>query len=169
MLEKSTGIEHISISNFRTVGDSIMTLAGMNPLQTKHVPRPLRDMSRNVLKETQTLLDEYNYNIYSDDDFGRLSGGNLLRDILDRITVNIDNAKGSNGDLPPSFVLFAAHASTISSLLSALRKPVRHVPEFASQLRIELLERVIVDRRGTNEFFLRFIYNGKPLTLNGVL
>ena len=166
-LEKGTGIEHISISNFRTVGDSIMTLAGMNPLQTKHVPRPLRDMSRNVLKETQTLLDKYNYYMYSDEDFGRLSGGNLLRDMLDRITVNIDNAKGSNGDLPPSFVLFAAHASTISSLLSALRKPVRHVPEFASQLRIELLERVIVDRRGTNEFFLRFIYNGKPLTLNG--
>ena len=84
MLEKSTGIEHISISNFRTVGDSIMTLAGMNPLQTKMHQGPLlllRDMSERP-KKTQTLLDEYNYNIYSDDDFGRLSGGNLLRDIL---------------------------------------------------------------------------------------
>ena len=57
-LQKHTGIEHVSMSNFRTIADSLLTLKDMNALQNKKMPAKLSSIPIKTLEKTKDLLDK---------------------------------------------------------------------------------------------------------------
>jgi hypothetical protein len=106
-LQKHTGIEHVSMSNFRTIADSLLTLKDMNALQNKKMPYKLRSISEKTLEKTKDLLDKYFRDVYSEVGSGRMTGGNLLRDVVERIVSTTQYAKNADENLPPRLVLYS--------------------------------------------------------------
>ena len=180
-LQLHTGIEHVSMSNFRTIADSILTLKEIGALNNNNMPNKLKSISSETLEETKDLLDTYMHDLYKIEMAGRLTGGNVLREILERIISTTQNAKNAEGDLPPRFVLYSTHANTIIGFLSALRKPVNRIPDFASQVVVELLEATHPpsmvpasslthgkkEKKLPSSFFIRFTYDGEAIKING--
>eukprot|EP00943_MAST-04B_sp_MAST-4B-sp1_P009785 g9785.t1 len=108
-LQKHTGIEHVSMSNFRTIADSLLTLKDMNALQNKKMPAKLSSIPIKTLEKTKDLLDKYFHDVYSKIDSGRMACGNLLRGVIERIVSITEYAKNAGENIPPRFVLYSGN------------------------------------------------------------
>ena len=67
---------------------------------------------------------------------GQVTGGNLLKAIVKYL----NESSANKPDAKLKYVLFSAHDSTISAVLSAMKAPAKFRPPYSSDLNIALLK-----------------------------
>lgn len=122
----------------------------------------------------QVAFQESYLNLYSDSEWAKLAMGNTAWHIRNYLVNRMDNITGvattTTDDWPNpfKFVLFSAHDTTLISLLAAIcsKSWDRQWPGYASLLSIELYE-AANSTPAAPKFLSRFVYNSKPLLVDG--
>ncbi len=100
-----------------------------------HVPMP-EGMTDEDAKAMMDFGEWVFAETFKPAEVGQVTGGNLLKAIVKYL----DECSANKSDAKLKYVLFSAHDSTISALLSAMRAPAKFRPPYSSDLNIALLK-----------------------------
>ena len=120
--------------------------------QIKHIPFP-QGISK---KDAEMIMEAEQWAavaVYKNPTVGKATGGMLLREIAHYLK------EASQGKTPLKYVLYAAHDSTIMSLLSAMGAPLNAFPPYASDLNISLFS------QGNQHYYVQVTLNDKTISL----
>ena len=144
---KLTGMPISKLQQVTMVGDAFFIR------QIHHVPLPQGVTQADA--DAMSKLGEWAYaQTFKPAEVGQVTGIKLLR-LIDK---HIDDVTSGSSKL--KYVLFSAHDSTISSLLSAMKAPANVRPHYSSDLNIQLW-------RDGSSYSVRVALNGEPVNFPG--
>lgn len=147
---KITGIKITNLKQMSLLGDTTFIR------ETHHVPRPegMTDADATAMKALGEWIFE---TTFAPVEVGRTSGVKLLKQIETYF------AESTKPDEKLKYVLFSAHDSTISSLMSAMKAPFRGGrPHYSSDLNIALW-------KNGDSYTVKAQLNGDPINFPGAV
>jgi lysosomal acid phosphatase len=143
---KATGVNITNLAQLGYIGDTLY----INQLYQVPLPPGLTEADvKNIIAAKQFVF------VTAFKLIGQKGGENLLKNVAQHLQ------QASLQKEPLKYILYSAHDSTLSSVMSAMHVPLDEMPPYASDLNILLFD------KGQKNYYVKISFNGKPVKIPG--